>query len=134
MYRSRNPARKKANQIVMITCIGVFCTGCVDQNANNLLSKQKNSNVSVNTDNLSDIDRLELCRRELEVLKKIDLSVYNKRKAEFNKIISGASAYNNVRKDVPRNTQITVDSLYRYRSDKLCFDISNDVLNILTKK
>ncbi|EAP9281428.1 hypothetical protein ES868_23495 [Salmonella enterica] len=82
-------------------------------------------------DKLDDLGKMERCRRELEALKKIDLSVYNKRKLEFDKLISGAALYSGVRKDVGDYTQSAVDALYRFRSDKLCADISIDVLNSL---
>ncbi|EHG2955466.1 hypothetical protein J1J25_004735 [Salmonella enterica subsp. diarizonae serovar 53:r:z35] len=83
-------------------------------------------------DKLDDLGKIERCRRELEALKKIDLSVYNKRKLEFDKLISGAALYSGVRKDVGDYTQSAVDALYRFRSDKLCADISIDVLNNLS--
>ncbi|ENA5974129.1 hypothetical protein ABGM23_004805 [Escherichia albertii] len=82
---------------------------------------------------LDDIEKMERCRRELETLKKIDSAVYNKRKAEFDRLVSGASLYNVVRSDIDNNTQNTVDALYRFRSDKLCADITNEVLLVLTK-
>ncbi|HHN9153078.1 TPA: hypothetical protein ACP7Q6_004885, partial [Escherichia coli] len=66
-------------------------------------------------------------------LKRIDSAVYNKRKAEFDKLVSGASLYNGVRSDVGNYTQSAVDALYRFRSDKLCADISGDVLQLLSK-
>ncbi|EPC0237626.1 hypothetical protein [Escherichia albertii] len=89
--------------------------------------------VSSSGDRLDDVEKMERCRRELEALKKIDSAVYNKRKAEFDKLVSGASLYNGVRSDVGNYTQSTVDALYRFRSDKLCADIASDVLKGLTK-
>ena len=64
---------------------------------------------------------------------KIDLSVYNRRKQEFDKLLSGAVIYNGVRGDVGNYTQRAVDALYRFRSDKLCADIASDVLKGLAK-
>lgn len=65
--------------------------------------------------------------------KKIDSAVYNKHKAEFDKLVSGASLYNGVRSDVGNYIQRAVDALYRFRSDKLCADIASDVLKELAK-
>ncbi|EFN8469899.1 hypothetical protein EBJ43_24695, partial [Escherichia coli] len=59
--------------------------------------------------------------------------VYNKRKSEFDKLISDAVIYNGVRGDVRDYTQGAVDALYRFRSDKLCADISSDMLNNLSE-
>lgn len=89
--------------------------------------------VSSSGDRLDDVEKMERCRRELEALKKIDSAVYNKRKAEFDKLVSGASLYNGVRNDVGNYTQSAVDALYRFRSDKLCADIASDVLRELAK-
>ncbi|MCU7297435.1 hypothetical protein OM318_22135 [Escherichia albertii] len=89
--------------------------------------------VSSSGDRLDDVEKMERCRRELEALKRIDSAVYNKRKAEFDKLVSGASLYNGVRNDVGNYTQSAVDALYRFRSDKLCADIASDVLVGLTK-
>ncbi|MFS7051429.1 hypothetical protein [Escherichia coli] len=89
--------------------------------------------VSSSGDRLDDVEKMERCRRELEALKRIDSVVYNKRKAEFDKLVSGASLYNGVRSEVGNYTQSAVDALYRFRSDKLCADIASDVLLGLTK-
>ncbi|MEG5991350.1 hypothetical protein UXO44_22105 [Enterobacter hormaechei] len=89
--------------------------------------------ASSSGDRLDDVEKMERCRRELEALKRIDSAVYNKRKAEFDKLVSGASLYNGVRNDVGNYTQSAVDALYRFRSDKLCADIASDVLVGLTK-
>lgn len=83
---------------------------------------------------LSDTEKMERCQRELEALKKIDSTVYSKRKAEFNKLISDASHYNGIRSDVGNYTQSVVEALYRFRSDKLCADIASDVLNKLSQE
>lgn len=82
---------------------------------------------------MDDVEKMGRCRRELEALKKIDSAAYNKRKAEFDKLLSGALLYNGVRSDVGNYTQGAVDALYRFRSDKLCADIASDVLFGLTK-
>lgn len=82
---------------------------------------------------VDDVEKMGRCRRELEALKKIDSAAYNKRKAEFDKLLSGALLYNGVRSDVGNYTQGAVDALYRFRSDKLCADIASDVLFGLTK-
>ncbi|HFW2817483.1 TPA: hypothetical protein ACIBBU_003219 [Salmonella enterica subsp. enterica serovar Java] len=89
--------------------------------------------VSVSGDKLSDVEKMERCRRELDALKKVDIPLYNKRKVEFERLISGASLYNGVRGDISNNTQSAVDALYRFRADKLCADISSDLLNQLSK-
>lgn len=81
----------------------------------------------------SEIERMERCKHELDALKKINQHVYAKRKGQFDLLVSEASVYNSVRSDVGSLTRNTVDAFYRYKSDKLCADIANDVLNGLTK-
>lgn len=89
-----------------------------------------NSSIS---DDVNNITRMERCRRELDALKKVDINIYNKRKSEFDKLMSDAVIYNGVRVDVRDYTQGAVDALYRFRVDKLCADISSDMLNNLSK-
>lgn len=97
------------------------------------LSYSNGKVISVSGDKVSDLEKMERCRRELDILKKIDNTVYTKRKVEFDKLLTGASLYTGVRNEVGHYTQSTVDALYRFKADKLCADISNDVLNGLSK-
>lgn len=46
--------------------------------------------------------------------------------------MQGADIYSGVRSDVSESTQNAVDAYYRYRVDKMCADISNDVLQRLS--
>lgn len=89
---------------------------------------------TVESDKLNDIEKMERCRRELEALKRIDIRTYNQRKAEFDRVMQGADIYSGVRSDVRSSTQDAVDAYYRYRVDKMCADISKDVLDSLSDK
>ncbi|EIE0340253.1 hypothetical protein LCT82_003339 [Salmonella enterica] len=112
----------------------LFVNGCENKTSTKPLQGISNRKpISVSGDKLSDVGKMERCRRELDALKKVDIPLYNKRKMEFDKLISGASLYNGVRGDVVNNTQSAVDALYRFRADKLCADISSDLLNQLSK-
>lgn len=109
-------------------------SGCESKDSIKYQPKKSDSKpMSVAGDKLNDVEKMERCRRELDVLKKIDNVVYTKRKMEFDKLISGASLYTGVRNEVGNYTQNAVDALYRFKADKLCADISNDVLNGLAK-
>ncbi len=116
---------------------GLLLTGC---NTNQMTAK-KVGGVGrdetrpvgvVASDRLSDIERMERCQRELEALKKIDIKVYNQRKSEFDRVMQGADIYSGVRSDIRESTQNAVDAYYRYRVDKMCADVSNDVLHGLS--
>ena len=125
------------NRRWVLVLAGLLLTGC---DAQRVTSKKVNSaeannirpTVSVASDKLNDIEKMERCRRELDALKKIDSAIYNKRKVAFDKLVSGASLYSGIRDDVGNYTQSAVDALYRFRADKLCADISNDVLSVLS--
>lgn len=90
--------------------------------------------VTVVSDKLNDIEKMERCRRELEALKRIDIRIYNQRKGEFDRVMQGADIYSGVRSDIRESTQDAVDAYYRYRVDKLCADISKNVLDSLSDK
>lgn len=120
--------------VFLVLLTGMLLGGCESKPGIKPLQQTTGSKpVSSSGDRLDDVERMERCRRELEALKRIDSAVYNKRKAEFDKLVSGASLYNGVRGDVGNYTQSAVDALYRFRSDKLCADIASDVLLGLTK-
>lgn len=121
----------------VIFLAGLLLTGC---NTNQMTPKkvggvgrdETRSVGVVASDRLSDIERMERCQRELEALKKIDIKVYNQRKAEFDRVMQGADIYSGVRSDVRESTQNAVDAYYRYRVDKMCADISKDILDSLS--
>lgn len=119
--------------------VGLLTTGC---DAHRVTTKSVSSVdgdnikpvVTVVSDKLNDIEKMERCRRELEALKRIDIRVYNQRKAEFDRVMQGADIYSGVRSDVRESTQNAVDAYYRYRIDRMCADISKDVLDNLSDK
>ncbi|EPB2022185.1 hypothetical protein ACRB90_004800 [Escherichia coli] len=120
--------------VFLVLLTGMLLGGC--ESKPDIKPLQQTTGIkpaSSSGDRLDDVEKMERCRRELEALKKIDSAVYNKRKAEFDKLVSGASLYNGVRSDVGNYTQSAVDALYRFRSDKLCADIASDVLKELAK-
>ncbi|WP_105291162.1 hypothetical protein, partial [Escherichia sp. MOD1-EC6147] len=115
-------------QVFLVLLTGMLLGGCESKPGIKPLQQTTGSKpVSSSGDRLDDVEKMERCRRELEALKRIDSAVYNKRKAEFDKLVSGASLYNGVRSDVGNYTQSAVDALYRFMSDKLCADIASDV-------
>lgn len=121
--------------IVLLLLTGL--TGCDTHRAS--VGKVSNINpdnvkpeVTVGSDKLNDIEKMERCRRELEALKRIDIRIYNQRKGEFDRVMQGADIYSGVRSDIRESTQDAVDAYYRYRVDKMCADISKNVLDSLS--
>ncbi|MGC0623117.1 hypothetical protein [Escherichia coli] len=126
--------KEHIKQAFLALSAGILLCGCESETSLRSLQPEKEVKTLNSTgDRLDDVEKMERCRRELEALKRIDSAVYNKRKAEFDKLLSGASLYNGVRSDVGNYTQSAVDALYRFRSDKLCADIASDVLEGLVK-
>ncbi len=128
---------KKIIVLVVFIVSAFLVSGCQKKfknESNNLLLKynERTLNLPI-SDDIDNITRMERCRRELDALKKVDINIYNKRKSEFDKLMSDAVIYNGVRENVRDYTQGAVDALYRFRSDKLCADISSDILNNLSK-
>ncbi|BEN62124.1 hypothetical protein ACTVKF_02690 [Serratia marcescens] len=77
--------------------------------------------------------RMQRCHGELQALRKVDGKRYAERKVEFDRLMSGAALYAGIRGAVQSRTQDAVDALYRYKADKLCADIGQDVLNGLAR-
>ncbi|HAG2521353.1 TPA: hypothetical protein G8V61_004107 [Salmonella enterica] len=76
----------------------------------------------------------EACDRELKALKKLDARRYALRRAQFNRLMSGAAVYAGIRTDVAGGTRQTVDAMYLFRTGKLCTDISRDVMDALARQ
>lgn len=127
------------NRWGILVLAGLLLTGC---DAHRVMTKKANSTVpdniqpaaTVASDRLNDIEKMERCQRELEALKKIDIKIYNQRKVEFDRVMQGADIYSGVRYDVRASTQDAVDAYYRYRVDKMCADISKNVLDSLLNR
>lgn len=128
---------RKIIVLVIFIASAFLVSGCqkkIKTESNNLLLKHNERTLnSPISDDINNITRMEHCRRELDALKNVDINIYNKRKSEFDKLMSDAVIYNGVRGNVRNYTQGAVDALYRFRSDKLCADISSDMLNSLSK-
>ncbi|EFM0752309.1 hypothetical protein HIX98_004499 [Salmonella enterica subsp. enterica serovar Bredeney] len=77
---------------------------------------------------------MDNCSRELKALKRLDNRQYTRRRAQFDRLMRGASVYAGVRGDVAEETREAVDAMYRYRTGKLCAEISQDVLEALSRQ
>ncbi|EFU2738138.1 hypothetical protein HUI18_005443, partial [Escherichia coli] len=105
--------KKYIKPVFLVILTGMLLGGCESKSGIKPLQQTTGIKpVSSSGDRLDDVEKMERCRRELEALKRIDSAVYNKRKAEFDKLVSGASLYNGVRSEVGNYTQSAVDALY----------------------
>ncbi|HGJ4005743.1 TPA: hypothetical protein ACJGL8_004644 [Salmonella enterica subsp. enterica] len=80
------------------------------------------------------VSAMESCSRELKALKRLDSRLYNRRKAQFDRLMSSASLYAGLRSDVAGGTRETVDAMYRFRTGRLCAEISRDMLDALARQ
>ncbi|EAA0562662.1 hypothetical protein DKG82_22730 [Salmonella enterica subsp. enterica serovar Lexington] len=134
--------KQQTGVIVAVLVSAALLTGCagkrpvsrVINTSNMAVVKAATPTSSVASATLDEAARMERCRRELDVLKKINSAVYENRRGEFERMMSGAGVYSGVRGDVSTYTQEAVDAFYRFRAEKLCADIANDVLNELAKQ
>lgn len=79
-------------------------------------------------------ERMQQCQHELEAMRNIDPEKYQKFKREFDTLMSGAAQYAGMRTRVNTDTQETVDALYRYRTNRLCADISTTMMTGLAER
>lgn len=79
-------------------------------------------------------ERMQQCQRELDAMRGMDNEKYQKFKREFDTLMGGAAQYAGVRQRVNTSTQETVDALYRYRTSRLCADISSAMMTGLAER
>lgn len=79
-------------------------------------------------------ESLKKCQAQLQALKVVNLSEYNRMQSSFDSLMNSAAQYNGLRKSVDENTQETVDSLYHYRANQLCAHIAQTLMDSLTRK
>ncbi|HHR0975598.1 TPA: permease [Klebsiella michiganensis] len=78
--------------------------------------------------------RLDTCRKALESLKEVNPKQADKLGNEFTALLSAASQYNSVRSKVAESTKQGIDSMYQFKSIKLCADIEKELIDSLVKR
>ena len=78
--------------------------------------------------------RLDTCRKALESLKEVNPKQADKLGNEFTALLSAASQYNSVRSKVAEPTKQGIDSMYQFKSIKLCADIEKELIDSLVKR
>ncbi|MER5005729.1 hypothetical protein [Atlantibacter hermannii] len=68
-----------------------------------------------------------VCQHELAALAKINPAKYASQKALFDNLLKSASVYSSVREDVNPETKDIMDTLYKYKTQRLCGDIQKAV-------
>ena len=78
--------------------------------------------------------RLDSCRKALESLKEVNPKQADKLGNEFTALLSAATQYNSVRSKVAEPTKQGIDSMYQFKSIKLCADIEKALIDSLVKR
>lgn len=133
----------KSFLLSMIIAVGFILAGCQsaepgDINARAVEKEQSTADAGslrkgVNTVHpvLKKEGPVEQCQRELSALGKINPSMYEKRRVAFSGLLKNASVYSSLRQDINSQTKETVDALYKYKTQKLCHDIEQDLQQAL---
>jgi len=116
--------------------VGIFFAlltgGC-----SNLVKGKHSSDNNIHmspVDERTESERLQRCSAELEAQKTVNRAQYDKQRAEFDQLMSGAAQYAAVRGRVDGVTQDTVDAMYRFRVNLLCASINQAVLTNLAER
>ncbi|EPL8005273.1 hypothetical protein PQE34_003182 [Klebsiella aerogenes] len=79
-------------------------------------------------------ERLNACRQALDSLKEVNPKEASKLGSEFTALIGAASQYNSVRTKVADPTRQGIDSMYQFKSIKLCADIEKSLIDSLVMR
>ncbi|WP_411749736.1 hypothetical protein [Serratia marcescens] len=112
----------------------VFLSGC-----------ENNRTLNTSDDNIINQDaaippseqeaiRLKQCQQELGALKSINPEKHKMLSGSFDHLMIGAAQYAALRHSINSQTQDTVDSLYRYKVNHLCADITQATLSSLASQ
>jgi hypothetical protein len=124
-----NPTTVRFLIIWMSAIISVGCSS----DPKGKTTPDTNASVSV-PDGRTEAERLQRCSAELEAQKTVNREQYDKQRAEFDRLMSGAAQYATVRGRVDGVTQDTVDAMYRFRVNLLCASINQSVLTNLAER
>lgn len=79
-------------------------------------------------------ERIDLCRNALDSLKEINPKQAAKFNNDFTALLSAASQYYSIRSKVSEPTRRGIDSMYQFKSIKLCADIEKELMDNLVKQ
>ncbi|QLK60037.1 hypothetical protein GE278_04210 [Enterobacteriaceae bacterium Kacie_13] len=101
--------------------------------ANKGIDAELNKKITQEKNRASQAELLQ-CKNNLDNIKVLDKKAYDSYSVRFNALMSEVKNYLIIRENVNNADQSTVDSMYKYKSDKLCSEISNSMLSALLKK
>lgn len=110
---------------------GTLLTGCVAKNS--VTGYPSNGVRRASNDLRGDVDMVQ-CEKELRALESINHIQHVDLKSRFERVMSGASGYTNVRSSVNPETRNAIDALYKFQAVKLCSEVRAEMLNSLAVK
>lgn len=125
----------------ILLCSGLLLAGCQNPAKNQVknttavqASGSSNNGVSSPEVGGNITTQISVCQNELASLRRLNPDAYNTKQAEFSRLVNNASLYKSVRSDVNPSTKATVDALFTFRTNRLCADISREVMLSLIAK
>ncbi|WP_312311644.1 hypothetical protein [Atlantibacter sp.] len=82
---------------------------------------------SLESEDASATGSATICQHELAALAKINPAKYATQKVVFDNLLKSASVYSMVRSDVNADTKDIMDTLYKYKTQKICNDIEQAI-------
>ena len=115
----------------------ILLSGCHSTQSQQSSGLTKPSSESEQTEQrrvASEQERINTCRQALESLKEVNPQQAAKLGNDFTALINAASQYNAVRNKVAEPTKQGIDSMYQFKSIKLCADIEKELIDSLVKR
>lgn len=68
------------------------------------------------------------CQNELDVLKRLHSADYQQIQQRFDQLLNNAATYASIRGNIDSKMKGTIDALYKYKTDKLCHEVAQQVM------
>lgn len=137
---------------IVILLFAISITGCSYLNKNKnvelkpetknqVITQERESAINpvnnapvISQSNVDDQADILQCQKNLESIKVIDKKEYALYLSRFNELMMGVKKYLAVRGVIKSTDQGTVDAMYKYKTDKVCSEISSATLSALLKQ
>ena len=111
--------------LLMISCC--VLTAC------NLVPRSTTSSPN-SVANSTETNSVAQCQNELDVLKRLHSADYQQIQQRFDKLLNNAATYSSIRGNIDPQMKGTIDALYKYKTDKLCHEVAQQVMIDLMDK
>lgn len=98
------------------------------------LAETKPANADVSENSASSQGAATLCQQQLAALAKINPAQYATQREAFDSLLKSVSTYSSVRNDVNAQTKDIMDTLYKFKTQKVCNDIQQAIQESLISR